>query len=554
MSTLSVSTRVSNTEPYLLPDSTMPKVNSPVEEVSMDGVMANPNAGNPMQESEIDYLRLILTARVYDVAIETPLQKACNLSDRLSNTVLLKREDLQPVFSFKLRGAYNRMSNLTEAEKEKGVIACSAGNHAQGVALAAKTMGIRATIVMPVATPPIKWKNVERLGAKVVLHGLDFEEAKQECARLCKETGMTNIPPYDDPFVIAGQGTIGVEIFRQYDFRKIDAIFICIGGGGLVAGIASYVKRLNPAIKIVGVEAYDANAMTRSLLAGKRLTLPEVGLFADGAAVRSVGVETFRICRSLVDELVLVTTDEICAAVKDIFEDTRSIMEPAGALGLAGLKKYVHKTNTIGKTLVAITCGANMNFDRLRFVADRADLGERREGFLWIKIPERPGSFAELYDCIHPRNVTEFSYRFDDPAVAHVIISFALLDRDNDLASVLETLDAKGMWAMDLAENEMAKAHARFLVGGRKNVPYERVFRFSFPERLGAMRPFIYSLRNQWNVTLFHYRNYGGDIGKVMAGMSVPPGTEKAFDKMLSEVKYPYFEETDNPIYEYFLK
>ncbi|KAJ3331050.1 threonine deaminase, partial [Blyttiomyces sp. JEL0837] len=355
------------------------------------------------QQDEPDYLRMILTANVYDVAIESPLQKAHNLSARLNNTILLKREDLQPVFSFKLRGAYNRMLQLTAAEKEAGVIACSAGNHAQGVALAAQKMGVQATIVMPVATPPIKWRNVKRLGATIVLHGEDFEEAKRECARLSKERGLTDIPPYDDPHVIAGQGTVGVEILRQTNHQKLDAIFVCVGGGGLAAGIASYVKRICPTVKVIGVETFDADAMTRSLLAGERRDLAEVGLFADGAAVRSVGKETFRICRDLVDEMVRVSTDEICAAIKDTFEDTRSIIEPAGALGVAGCKKYVQEKGIQGGSFVAVCSGANMNFDKLRFVADRADFGEEKEALITVNIPEEPGSFMSLDKAIHPR-------------------------------------------------------------------------------------------------------------------------------------------------------
>ncbi|KAJ8328624.1 threonine deaminase [Batrachochytrium dendrobatidis] len=520
-------------------------------------IFANPNAGSPITPipNEPDYLKMILTARVYDVALETPLQKARNLSNRMGNTILLKREDLQPVFSFKLRGAFNRMAQLNTEERLKGVIACSAGNHAQGVALAAKHMGIKAVIVMPLATPPIKWKNVERLGAQVLLHGSDFDEAKQECARLSLENGMISIPPYDDPYVIAGQGTVGVEIFRQTDCTKIDAIFIPIGGGGLTAGIASYVKRLYPNIKIIGVETYDANAMARSLLAGERVTLSEVGLFADGTAVRSVGEETFRICRSLIDEMVMVSTDEICAAIKDVFEDTRGIVEPSGALGIAGTKKYIHENNLSGGTFVAICSGANMNFDRLRFVAERADFGENSEALISVVLPEQPGSFMKLYKCIHPRAVTELSYRYGDEAQAHIFTSFLLDNREAELATILRDLDAEDMKGMDASHNEMAKAHARYLVGGRKNIPHERLFRLSFPERPGALYSFLNAIkRPQWNITLFHYRNYGGDVGKVMVGLQVPPNSSHLFERFLDELKYSFVEETHNPVYGYFLK
>ncbi|KAI8837556.1 tryptophan synthase beta subunit-like PLP-dependent enzyme [Chytridium lagenaria] len=483
---------------------------------------------------------MILTANVYDVAIETPLQKAHNLSNRLNNTLLLKREDLQPVFSFKLRGAYNRMQQLSKEEREAGVIACSAGNHAQGVALAAQKMGIKATIVMPVATPPIKWRNVRRLGAEVVLFGNDFDEAKGECARLSQEYKLTNIPPYDDPYVIAGQGTIGVEILRQANHQDIDAIFVCVGGGGLAAGIASYVKRLCPRIKN-----------------GERVQLDEVGLFADGAAVRNVGEETFRICKDLIDEMVLVSTDEICAAIKDTFEDTRSIVEPAGALGVAGAKKYIQEKGMTGGTYVAVCSGANMNFDRLRFVADRADFGENREALITVSVPEKPGSFMSLYKVIHPRAVIEFSYRYGHPSAATIFMSFQVEDRAAEIKSIFAELEGLGMVAMDASTNEMAKAHARYLVGGRKEVANERLFRFSFPERPGALNHFLSTLRSphyDWNVSLFHYRNYGGDVGKVMVGIQVPTETESAFELFLGELRYPFVEETNNPIYQQFLR
>ncbi|KAI9205616.1 tryptophan synthase beta subunit-like PLP-dependent enzyme [Polychytrium aggregatum] len=497
-----------------------------------------------------DYLNLILTARVYDVASETPLQPAHNLSLRIKNNIYLKREDLQPVFSFKLRGAYNRMQQLSEEEKKRGVIACSAGNHAQGVALSATKMGIKATIVMPLATPPIKWRNVKRLGAEVVLFGNDFDEAKTEAARLQQERGLTNIPPYDDPYVIAGQGTIGVELLRQASFGNIDAIFVCVGGGGLAAGVASYIKRLNPSIKIIGVETLDAAGMTTSILAKKRVTLPQVGLFADGAAVRLVGEETFRICEQLLDEMILVSTDEICAAIKDVFEDTRSVLEPAGALSVAGAKKYIQAHGCEGKNFITICSGANMNFDRLRFVAERADLGENKEALISVVIPEQPGSFLTLHSVIHPRSVTEFSYRYGDAHEAHIFMSFVVNDRDAELKQIFAELQALGMRAMDASHNELAKAHARYLVGGRKEVPHERIFRFSFPERPGALNHFLNSVKCPlWNISLFHYRNYGGDVGKVVVGLQVPPDSQADFETFLGELKYPYVEETNNKVY-----
>ncbi|KAJ3108444.1 threonine deaminase [Phlyctochytrium planicorne] len=528
---------------------------TPPESIAHNPWLKPPNT--PSAPGTPDYLQMILTANVYDVAIETPLQKAHNLSTRLGSTILLKREDLQPVFSFKLRGAYNRMQQLSKEEKEAGVIACSAGNHAQGVALAAQKMGIKATIVMPVATPPIKWRNVKRLGAEVVLHGNDFDEAKAECFRLSKERSLTNIPPYDDPYVIAGQGTIGVEILRQANHQDIDAIFVCVGGGGLAAGIVSYVKRLCPGIKVIGVETYDANAMWRSIKKGERVQLDEVGLFADGAAVRVVGEETFRICKDQLDEMVLVSTDEICAAIKDTFEDTRSIVEPAGALGVAGAKKYIQEKGIVGGTFVAVCSGANMNFDRLRFVADRADFGENREALITVSVPETPGSFMALYKVIHPRAVIEFSYRFGDPSSATIFMSFQVDDRAAEIKKIFADLESIGMVAMDASTNEMAKAHARYLVGGRKEVPNERLFRFSFPERPGALHHFLNTLRSphyDWNVSLFHYRNYGGDVGKVMVGIQVPPETRAAFDLFLGELRYPYVEETLNPVYQQFLR
>ncbi|PKC05214.1 threonine dehydratase I [Rhizophagus irregularis] len=506
-----------------------------------------PNLPNP------DYLRLILTSRVYEIVKETPLQHAVNLSLKTQNNVYLKREDLQEVFSFKIRGAYNKIAHLSEEERKRGVIACSAGNHAQGVAMSAKHLGLPSTIVMPLATPAIKWRNVKRLGSKVVLYGNDFDEAKQECARLAEIEQLTNIPPYDDPYVIAGQGTVAMEIIRQHNVHDIDAIFACVGGGGLIAGIGSYIKRLCPKIKIIGVETYDANAMTLSLKEKKRVTLEEVGLFADGAAVKIVGEETFRVCSEVVDEMIMVSTDEICAAIKDIFEDTRSIVEPAGALGAAGIKKYVAENNIKGHTFIAITSGANMNFDRLSFVAERADLGEQREVLVSVIIPERPGSFVKLYNQIHPRQITEFSYRYSDSEKAWIYTSFMVDNREQELPEILQNLKDNGMYGQDISDNEMAKCHARYLVGGRSKVENEQLYRFEFPERPGALQKFLLGLRIDWNISLFHYRNHGSDIGKVLVGIQVPPQDFEAFEKFKNSLGYHAVEETDNPVYKQFL-
>ncbi|CAG8501052.1 4628_t:CDS:2 [Ambispora gerdemannii] len=502
-----------------------------------------------------DYLRLILTSRVYEIVKETPLQRANNLSNRLRNKIYLKREDLQQVFSFKIRGAYNKIAHLSDEERKNGVIACSAGNHAQGVALSAKHLGLPATIVMPIATPAIKWQNVHRLGAKVLLHGADFDEAKKECARLEALHQLTNIPPYDDPYVIAGQGTIAMEILRQINYNEIDAIFACVGGGGLIAGIGSYVKRLCPKIKIIGVEACDADAMTISLKEDKRVLLNEVGLFADGAAVRIVGEETFRLCREVVDEMITVTNDEICAAIKDIFEDTRSIVEPAGALSVAGAKKYIAENNLEGRCLVAIASGANMNFDRLRFVAERAELGEHREVLFSVIIPEHPGSFIQLYNHIHPRPITEFSYRYADHSEqACIYMSFGVQNREKEVPEILEELRKNGMQGQDISDNEMAKSHARYLVGGRSRVENERLYRFEFPERPGALQKFLFGLRSGWNISLFHYRNHGSDVGKVLIGVQVLPEDIPAFELFKNKLGYVAIDETDNSVYKQFLK
>jgi threonine dehydratase len=499
-----------------------------------------------------DYLKRILTARVYDVAVETPLELAPALSSRLGNTLLLKREDMQPVFSFKLRGAYNKMANLSAAQRRRGVITASAGNHAQGVALAANHLRCRATIVMPVTTPQIKIAAVVRRGARVVLFGDSYDEAFAHSLDIAKREKSTFVHPYDDPDVIAGQGTIGMEILRQHG-GPIDAVFVAIGGGGLIAGIAAYIKRLRPEIRIIGVEPVDADAMTRSLATGHRVRLAQVGLFADGVAVKQVGAETFRLCRDLVDEMILVDNDAICAAIKDVFEDTRSILEPAGALAIAGAKKYAERRKQRNQTYVAVASGANMNFDRLRFVAERAELGEKREAILAVTIPERPGSFKKFCSLLGARSVTEFNYRYADAARAHVFVGVQVRDR-NETRELIARLRRRKLPTLDFSDNEMAKLHVRHLVGGRAPaVENERLYRFEFPERPGALMKFLDSMSHDWNISLFHYRNHGADYGRVLVGMQVPPRDQAAFRRFLSQLGYAHWEETRNPAYSLFL-
>ncbi|KAF2201500.1 threonine dehydratase-like protein [Delitschia confertaspora ATCC 74209] len=505
-----------------------------------------------------DYLRLILTSRVYDVVNETPLTHAINLSNRFECNIMLKREDLQPVFSFKLRGAYNKMAHLKPEDRWKGVVACSAGNHAQGVAYSARKLKIPATIVMPSGTPDIKHKNVSRMGGSVVLHGADFDSAKEEAHRLEKLHGLISIPPFDDPYVIAGQGTIGMELLRQTNLADLKAIFCCVGGGGLIAGVGVYIKRIAPHIKIIGVEAYDANAMVESLKAGKRVVLKDVGLFADGAAVKTPGDETFRICQEVVDEVVQVTTDETCAAIKDMFEDTRSIVEPAGALALAGLKKWVKRNPSQDpkRGLVAVASGANMNFDRLRFVAERAALGENKEALLSVTIPEQPGAFANLVRTIHPMQVTEFSYRYSAPEKAQILVGVEMkaTTREADLADLIHRLSVEGMIAEDLSQDELAKSHIRYLVGGRSNVADEHLYMFEFPERQGALFRFLETLQPGMNISLFHYRNYGGDVGRVLAGIQCPEGKRCELEDFLGEIRYPFVDVSKSESYRMFLR
>jgi threonine dehydratase len=500
----------------------------------------------------IDYLQKILNARVYDVAVETPLDVAATLSARLGNRVLLKREDQQPVFSFKLRGAYNKMAQLTPAQLEAGVIAASAGNHAQGVALAAKVLGCAATIVMPVTTPHIKIEAVRARGATVVLHGDSYSDAYDHALAIATDRGLTVVHPYDDPDVIAGQGTIGVEILRQHP-KPIEAIYVAVGGGGVMSGIASYVKRVRPGIKMIGVEPEDSAAMTRSIAAGRRVKLAHVGLFADGVAVKQVGRETFRICRELVDEMITVDTDAICAAIKDVFADTRSILEPAGALAVAGLKVHAAKRGWKDRSLIAVASGANMNFDRLRFVAERAELGEQREAVIGVTIPEQPGSFRNFLSRIGHRSITEFNYRYADPAQAHIVDGIEVAG-PKDTAEIVRDLHKRGIEAYDLTDNEMAKLHVRHLVGGRsRDVRDEILYRFEFPERPGARMKFLNSMGGAWNISLFHYRNHGADYGRVLVGMQVPPTDKAAFRAFLDGLGYDYVDETENVAYRLFL-
>jgi threonine dehydratase len=499
-----------------------------------------------------DYLERILKSRVYDVAIESPLDPAPGLSKRLGNRLLIKREDLQAVFSFKLRGAYNKMAGLPKARLRRGVIAASAGNHAQGVALAAQRLGCKAVIVMPVTTPRIKVEAVAARGAEVVLHGDSYAEAYKRALRIKSSRGLAFVHPYDDPEVIAGQGTIGMEILRQHP-GAIDAIFVPVGGGGLISGIAAYLKRVRPSIRVVGVEPVEADAMTRSLKAGRRIKLDHVGLFADGVAVKEVGRETFRLCRSLVDEMVLADTDEMCAAIKDVFEDTRVVLEPAGALAIAGAKAWVEKHSSKNKTLIAVASGANTNFDRLRFIAEEAELGEHREALLAVTIPERPGSFRKFCSLLGARNVTEFNYRIADSKEAHIFVGVEVQRRE-ETGRIVRSLRKHGLTTLDLSDNEMAKLHTRHMVGGR--APFARnelLYRFEFPERPGALLRFLDSMRSDWNISLFHYRNQGADYGRVLVGMQVPKGEMNVFRNFLRKLGYPFTEETRNPAYKLFL-
>ncbi|MCG8315427.1 MAG: threonine ammonia-lyase, biosynthetic [Pseudomonadales bacterium] len=505
------------------------------------------------------YIKRILQAQVYDVAQETPVEPASALSRRLNNQVLLKREDLQPVFSFKIRGAYNKIVNLTEQQKQQGVITASAGNHAQGVALAASGLGITAIIVMPKTTPEIKVASVRAFGGHVVLHGDQFDEAYEHARHLEGLKGYTFVHPYDDPDVIAGQGTIGMEIMRQLS-GPLDSLFIPVGGGGLIAGVACYIKYLRPEIRIIGVESKDSACLKAALDAGERVVLEQVGLFADGVAVKQIGEETFRIARQCVDEVITVTTDEICAAIKDVFDDTRSICEPAGALSVAGLKKYVEREKVTGQALMAITSGANVNFDRLRHIAERAELGEKREALFAVTIPERPGSFLQFCDSLGKRSITEFNYRYAADESAHVFVGIQTAGRASEAREIQEGLESKGYSVTNLCDNEMAKLHIRHMVGGHgpashgKTVANEVLFRFEFPERPGALLQFLIKLGAKWNISLFHYRNHGAAYGRVVVGLQVADTERPVLIQYFNELGYRHWDETENPAYALFLR
>jgi threonine dehydratase len=504
-----------------------------------------------MQEN---YVERTLKAKVYDVAVETSLDPAPRLSRRLNNRVLIKREDLQPVFSFKIRGAYNKIAQLSELAAQRGVICASAGNHAQGVALAARTRGIPAVIVMPLTTAEIKVQAVADIGAEIVLHGDDYDQAYERAVELGRERNLVFVHPFDDPDVIAGQGTIAMEILRQQHGDSIDAIFVPVGGGGLISGIAAYAKSLYPRMKIIGVEPEDSAGMYESVRAGKRVTLDRVGMFADGVAVRRVGEETLRLVRQYVDEIILVTTDQICAAIQDIFEDTRAVAEAAGALAVAGIKKYVSRENCSARTFVAINSGANMNFDRLRYVAERADIGAQREALFAVQIPEAPGSFLRFCELLGRRSVTEFNYRFGDLQAAQIFVGVALTQGKAERDELLQNLTASGFAVRDMTDNEVAKLHVRHMVGGQaRGLTDERLFRFEFPERPGALLKFLQAIGTGWNISLFHYRNHGSDYGRVLAGIQVPADTRTDFLLHLNELHYSYTEETDNPGYKIFL-
>ena len=503
--------------------------------------------------NEIDYVQRIQDAAVYDVAVRSPLEFAPSLSARLGNRVWLKREDLQPVFSFKLRGAYNKLASMSDAELTNGVICSSAGNHAQGVALAGKKRGIRAVIVMPITTPSIKVDAVRALGGEVILHGDTYDEAQAHARQLESEQQLIFIHPFDDPDVIAGQGTIAAEILEQAS-ESIDAIFVPIGGGGLIAGIAVYAKTMHPGIRIIGVEPDDSTAMRDALAAGEPVTLDHVGIFADGVAVRRVGDETFRLCRQYVDEIITVDTDQICAGIRDIFEDTRSIVEPSGALTVAGVKKYVAEHGISGQSFVTINCGANVNFDRLRHIAERAAVGEQTEMLLAAEIPEKPGSFRRFCETIGRRGITEFNYRYSDASSAHIFVGVQLTRGMAERREILEALRRAGYPVVDLSDDEMAKLHVRHMVGGRaQGVRNERLFRFEFPERPGALLDFLNAIGTDWNISLFHYRNHGSDYGRILAGIDIAEDETAELEAHLAELGYPHWEESDNPAYAMFL-
>ncbi len=508
-----------------------------------------------------DLVAKIKKANVYEVAVESPLDFAPSLSEKLGNKIYLKREDLQSVFSFKLRGSYNKISQLSEQERQAGIIAASAGNHAQGVALAAQRLNIAATIVMPKTTPRIKVESVASYGPKIVLHGNTYDDACAHAYELAEKEQFVFIHPYDDIDVICGQGTIAIEILHQMETlqastkqQPIDAIFVPVGGGGLIAGISAYIKSVNPDIKIIGVEAEDSACLYAAMQAGERVELEQVGIFADGVAVRKVGEQTFDIAKHCVDEVVLATTDEICAAVKDIFDDTRSIAEPAGALAVAGMKRYIADHDVTGKTFVAIDSGANMNFDRLRHISERAELGEHREALIAVTIPETPGSFRQFCETIGTRGITEFNYRYSQPEQAHVFVGVQMQSGVHEKDDLMAKLTSQDYPVLDMTDNEMAKLHIRYMVGGRVDgVKNERLYRFEFPERPGALLRFLNKMGQQWNISLFHYRNHGAAYGRVLVGMQVPDGDEPQFKVFLDEIGYRYWDESSNPAYSLFL-
>ncbi len=498
------------------------------------------------------YVKKILRARVYEVAQETPLEEARNITRRLKNRVLLKREDLQPVFSFKLRGAYNKIVHLSPEQQQKGVICASAGNHAQGVALATRELGIKGVIVMPQTTPDIKVNAVKSMGGQAVLAGDSYDEAYAHAVKLAEEKSYTFVHPYDDADVIAGQGTIAMEILRQHS-GEIDAIFVPVGGGGLAAGVAAYVKYVRPEIKVIAVEAEDSACLAAAMKAKKRVTLDHVGLFADGVAVAQIGAETWKVLKDHIDEVITISTDEMCAAIKDIFDDTRSIAEPAGALALAGLKKYVAREKCEGRTLIAIDSGANMNFDRLRHISERTEIGEKREGVFAVTLPEKAGAFKAFCQALGKRNITEFNYRYADAKAAHVFVGLQLRGGDEERHDVKTLLDKKGYAALDLSDDEMAKLHIRHLVGGHAGISDEKLFRFEFPERPGALMNFLTRIEARWNISLFHYRNHGAAYGRVLVGLQLGGRPHKELLESLTAVGYPFQEETDNPAYKLFL-
>ena len=500
------------------------------------------------------YIKRILDARVYEVARETPVDEALLLSSRLDNRIWLKREDLQPVFSFKLRGAYNKMHRLSAAQRERGVIAASAGNHAQGLAMAAQRLGVTATIVMPRTTPAIKVDAVRRRGAQVILRGDSFDEAAAQARQLVDDKGLTYVHPFDDPDVIAGQGTVGMEIVRQHP-EPLDAVFVPVGGGGLLAGVAAYIRYVWPRTRIVGVEPEDAACLKAALERGRRITLPEVGLFADGCAVAQVGKETFRVIRETVDEVITASTDEMCAAIKDIFEDTRCIAEPAGALALAGLKKYIEREGPRDQHLLAILSGANTNFDRLRYISERTEIGEQREAVFSVTIPERPGAFRAFCSALGKRNITEFNYRYSSNEEARVFVGLTVEPGGEDRLALISELEARDYGCEDLTDNEMAKLHIRYMVGGRAPIESssEAVFRVEFPERPGALSKFLSGLGQRWNISLFHYRNHGAAYGRILVGLQVPPGERVAVRDKLRAIGYRYKDESDNLAYQLYL-